>query len=76
MRHIAHQQTETTCTTVWMTKESCINYNGDFMYVHVYENRNGAKYLLMNIFKFIDIADRFLRKRYMYITYFFLFNFL
>lgn len=66
-------------------KRIVVKYNGAFKYIHMYGNRKAAKFpgitlgydkfgKLMNIVKFMDMADCFLKTNvfiYIHITFFF-----
>lgn len=49
-------------------KRVVVKYNMDYKYVHIYDNRKGAKFQeFRNIVERMDTADSFFRQRYLYI---------
>lgn len=53
-------------------KRVVVKYNMDYKYVHIYDNRKGAKFQeFRNIVERMDTADSFFRQRYLYIFLFF-----
>lgn len=53
-------------------KRVVVKYNMDYKYVHIYDNRKGAKFQeFRNIVERMDTADSFFRQRYLYIFSFF-----